>query len=249
MKKRQRDKRKNTAAGAADVCPPGQVRDVNSRAIFKDPVLCAQFLRDYTDIPLLQDVQPEDIEDVTEKYHAYLGITFESDTVKKICLQAAGDIHTLRQDTEPDKIDEILKDTPEYILDIIASVMWGLLMKLNVPAEEAGQYVEMIKERQMGYLFENMEKLDIQKERRKTEEERKKAEEERRKAEEQRERAKEAEKKLEDSKEHEIAVIISLCQKFRTTRDAAIVQLVENISMSRAEAEEKLNLYWKEETM
>lgn len=195
MKKRQRDKRKNTAAGAADVCPPGQVRDVNSRAIFKDPVLCAQFLRDYTDIPLLQDVQPEDI------------------------------------------------------LDIIASVMWGLLMKLNVPAEEAGQYVEMIKERQMGYLFENMEKLDIQKERRKTEEERKKAEEERRKAEEQRERAKEAEKKLEDSKEHEIAVIISLCQKFRTTRDAAIVQLVENISMSRAEAEEKLNLYWKEETM
>ena len=43
-------------------------RDSSSKIIFEDPVLCAQFLRGYTDIPALKNVQPEDIEDVTERY-------------------------------------------------------------------------------------------------------------------------------------------------------------------------------------
>lgn len=57
--------------------------------IFKNAMLCAQFLRDYVDNPVLKDVRPEDIQDVTEKYHAYLGIYFEGDTVKKIRLHDA----------------------------------------------------------------------------------------------------------------------------------------------------------------
>lgn len=43
-------------------------RDSSSKIIFEDPTLCAQFLKGYLDIPLLQDVQPEDIEDVTSRY-------------------------------------------------------------------------------------------------------------------------------------------------------------------------------------
>ena len=40
------------------------VRDVNSREIFKNDLLTSQFLRNYTNIPLLSNVMPEDIEDV-----------------------------------------------------------------------------------------------------------------------------------------------------------------------------------------
>ena len=35
-------------------------------------------------IPCLRNVQPEDIEDVSERYRPYLGTEFESDTVKRI---------------------------------------------------------------------------------------------------------------------------------------------------------------------
>ncbi len=66
----------------------GQIRDLNSRMVFREPLLCAQFLRDYVDIDLLNDIQPEDIEDVSEKYQAYLGISFETDSVKKIRIRS-----------------------------------------------------------------------------------------------------------------------------------------------------------------
>ena len=59
-------------------------RDINSKEIFDNPVLCAQFLRDNFDIPVLKNVQPEDIEDISERYHPYLGTEFETDSVKKI---------------------------------------------------------------------------------------------------------------------------------------------------------------------
>ena len=38
-----------------------KLRDSSAKIIFKDPILCAQFLRDYVDIPILKDVEPEDI--------------------------------------------------------------------------------------------------------------------------------------------------------------------------------------------
>ncbi len=41
-------------------------------------------------------------------------------------------------------------------------------MKMNVPQNEASQYVRKVREREMGYWFENMEKMDIQLERRNT---------------------------------------------------------------------------------
>ncbi|MBQ8923374.1 MAG: hypothetical protein IJ053_01130, partial [Lachnospiraceae bacterium] len=58
----------------------GHIKDVNNRMIFKNHILCAQFLRDYSDIEILKDVMPEDIIDDTQKYHAYLGVEFEDDT-------------------------------------------------------------------------------------------------------------------------------------------------------------------------
>lgn len=79
----------------------GQVKDVNNRQVFSNHVLCAQFLRDYAELDILKNVQPEDIEDVTDKYQAYLGIEFETDTVKKIHLP------------------EMQKDMPLYMVSLI----------------------------------------------------------------------------------------------------------------------------------
>lgn len=51
----------------------GAVRNVNSKKIFRNAELCCQFLRDNFDIPILKNLRPEDIEDVSEQYQAYLG--------------------------------------------------------------------------------------------------------------------------------------------------------------------------------
>ena len=46
--------------------PNATLKDSSAKLIFDDHVLCAQFLRGYTNVELLKDVQPEDIEDITE---------------------------------------------------------------------------------------------------------------------------------------------------------------------------------------
>lgn len=79
----------------------GQIQDINNRMVFHDHTLCAQFLRNYTGIDILKDVMPEDIEDVTQKYQAYLGISFETDTVKRI------------------NIKNINKNIPIYLISLI----------------------------------------------------------------------------------------------------------------------------------
>ena len=59
--------------------------DSSSKLIFDEPILCAQFLRDYINgIPCLKDVRPEDIEDVSEKYVPLFAEERNSDRVKKI---------------------------------------------------------------------------------------------------------------------------------------------------------------------
>ncbi len=64
--------------------PAEHVRDANSRTIFGNHRLTCQFLRDYSDLPIFSDLRPEDIEDVTDRYRAFLGVEFEMDTVKKV---------------------------------------------------------------------------------------------------------------------------------------------------------------------
>ncbi len=61
-----------------------QLRDNSSKLIFGDNILCAQFLRDYADLEILRHVQPEDIEDVSERYVPLYSVERESDTVKKV---------------------------------------------------------------------------------------------------------------------------------------------------------------------
>ncbi len=60
--------------------------DNTSKIIFNEPVLMAQFLRDYSNIPLLKEVQPEDIEDVSERFTHIFSEEREADTVKRVKL-------------------------------------------------------------------------------------------------------------------------------------------------------------------
>ncbi len=45
-----------------------KLRDNSSKLIFSDNILSSQFLRDYADMDILRHIQPEDIEDVSERY-------------------------------------------------------------------------------------------------------------------------------------------------------------------------------------
>ena len=65
-------------------------RDSSSKLIFGDHKLCSQFLRGYVDIPLLKNVQPEDIEDVTNRYVHMFTEERNSDVVKKVCMREEG---------------------------------------------------------------------------------------------------------------------------------------------------------------
>lgn len=61
-----------------------RLRDGSNKLIFGDNILCAQFLRDYADMEILRKVQPEDIEDVSERYVPLYSTERESDTVKRV---------------------------------------------------------------------------------------------------------------------------------------------------------------------
>ena len=89
--------------------------------------------------------------------------------------------------TSKEYMEKVVKDTPQELLKILMDVFWALLMKINVPQDEAKELMEHMGARNMGYLFENVEKMDIQAERRNTQEAQKKW--------------KQAEKKLEAARE------------------------------------------------
>ena len=71
----------------------------------------------------------------------------------------------------------------------------SLCTKIHISAEETDDAVQKVREHKLGYLFENMEKIDIQQLRKEAEEWRKLGEEERQKAKEEQQKAKEEQQK------------------------------------------------------
>ena len=59
-------------------------KDSSGKIIFGDPVLCAQFLDGYVDIPMLKNVRPEDIEDISNRYVHMFTEERNSDVVKRV---------------------------------------------------------------------------------------------------------------------------------------------------------------------
>lgn len=157
-------------------------------------------------------------------------------------MQTSADVEMFRR-ISPGKLEEILKETPKYLLDIIGNVLLAFLLKENVPVEEAQDLAGKVREKNMGMLFENMEKMDIQEERRKTEEQKRKTEEQRARAEKAEQNAEEVKKRLEDS----IRLLVESCQELGITKVAMVEKLMENAQMSREDAEKEVLLYWKRE--
>ena len=61
-----------------------QLKDSSSKVIFDEPVLCAQFLRDYVNIPYMKEVRAEDIEDVSAQFVPLFAEERNADRVKKV---------------------------------------------------------------------------------------------------------------------------------------------------------------------
>ena len=89
-------------------------------------------------------------------------------------IQTPEDCANFRKISE-ELINSIYGNAPESIKEVYKEILWSLLMKMNVPVEEAKEMMGEIGGRGMGYLFENMEKMDIQAERRNTQREKERA--------------------------------------------------------------------------
>ena len=100
-------------------------------------------------------------------------------------------------------VDSIYVNAPDEIKEIYKKILWSLLMKMKVPSENAREMMGGIGGRGMGYLFENMEEIDIGALKRNTAREKQRAEEEKQRAEEEKQRA-DAEKQRADALEEEV---------------------------------------------
>lgn len=332
-----------------------KVSDSSSKIIFEDNILCAQFLRDYIELPHFKDIRPEDIEDVSEQYVPLFAEERNADRVKKVHIrnerpfflvsliehkssvdydvimqifrymiyiweayareaekmqkgitrladfkyppilpivyyegsgnwtvpldfrsrimegetfgkyipdfeyylvplrkytneellarkdeislimminrmQKPEDIEEFRR-LPAEKVDEILKETPEHLVDIISNILRAFLLKMKLPPQETEELVGKVKEKKMGYLFENMEPMDIQAERRNTAEARRDAEEARRDA--------------EEAKENSIRLLIETYQELNVSPDLTLQKVMEKCNLTEPEANAKMELYWK----
>lgn len=61
-------------------------KDNAAKLVFGDPILCAQFLKDYVDREIFRNVTPDDIEDISERFLPLFQEGRDADTVKKIRL-------------------------------------------------------------------------------------------------------------------------------------------------------------------
>ncbi len=375
--------------------PNSQIRDSSSKIIFGDSHLCSQFLHGYVNIPLLKDVEPEDIEDVSKQYIHMFTEERNSDVVKKVrlkgnetpfylisliehksqvdynvimqilrymvyiwedyekeqekkhkgvsrtknfkyppilpivyydgtadwnegielgnriflsdtfesyipnfkCilvqlknfsnaeimekkdelsiimmiskLQRESDFAAVNKEISADYLNDITSKSPEYLLDIIAQIVEVLLLKINVPREEAEEFSGRVKERHMGELFANFEAYDVQETRRIAREEARREVREEIKEEvrdevkeevrdevkeevrdevkeEVRDEVKEEvrDEITKETKEEDIACAIRMMKEVSGVREITKKQLVKQFELSPDTAEEKLSLYW-----
>lgn len=136
----------------------------------------------------------------------------------------------------------------EGMMEIITGTLWNMLMKMNLSVNEAHKCVKELGERNMGNWFENMDKMDIQAERRNTAEAR-------RELAEAKEKLADAESKLSDtnskllhmektSQTQTIMSIINMTKKYSDTKESAIQEVTKTVNVSKDEAERLVDRYW-----
>ncbi len=377
------------AAQQPDHC---QEADVSSKRIFGNHTLCAQFLRDYSGLELFANVQPEDIEDVSERYHLYREVELNSDTVKKVRVRNPGgsaeggtqDIYVvsliehksgvdydvtmqilrymvciwenyvieLEEKYEAEKpghgrtangkakrhkgisrlkgfryppiypivyyegadewtaawhlkdrillgdlfqayipdityrlvrtreysneellsredaislvmllnkiqraedfrelagvpggrVDEIFQRAPADVVEIIISEIRSLCARVNMPQGETDELIKKVKGGNMGNLFENMEKMDIQLERRRTAEQTRRADEAEKRADESKRQADESKRQADNL----YRVLITTYKKQGMAKEDVSKQLVEELGVDKKVIDEQMEKFWVE---
>ncbi|PNV60729.1 hypothetical protein C0033_17280 [Clostridium sp. chh4-2] len=61
-----------------------EIHDQGAKAVFEDPILCAEFLRDYVNLDILKNITPEQITNISERFVSLWDEERNSDTVNKI---------------------------------------------------------------------------------------------------------------------------------------------------------------------
>ena len=154
-------------------------QDNAAKIVFGDPVLCAQFLKGYTDISLFKEIKPEDIENVSSHFLPLFQESRDSDTVNKIRI---GDFEIYlialiehQSENDFDMSFRILRYIvfiwTDYLLKIIGKVIAVLLHKLNIPDEEVYEVTDQITRRKFSMMFDNFQAYDVQETRRVSREE------------------------------------------------------------------------------
>ena len=118
-------------------------------------------------------------------------------------IQTEEDLSEFRKVSE-EMVESIYGNAPDEIKEIYKKILWSLLMKLKVPNEEASNIIGEIGGRGMGYLFENMEEIDIGAQKRNTAREKQRAEAERQRADEEKQRADEEKQRADEEKQLKI---------------------------------------------
>ena len=136
-------------------------------------------------------------------------------------LYSAEDLAKMNQELDPRYMEAVTENTPEYLLSVMAQVVEGLLLKINVPFEEAEGFVEQIKERRMGEWCANFKGYDVQATRRAAQEEERKK-----------------------TREEDIVKAIRMMKAVSASREATKEQLVKEFGLSLQDAEEKLKANW-----
>ena len=98
----------------------------------------------------------------------------------------------------------------------------------------------------MGELFANMDKMDIQAERRKTAEAERRADAEGKRADAESKRADAAEKSAEEAYEKGIRSVIKTCKNLNASKESAVTQVLEMYARSLEEAEKLVECYWND---
>ena len=160
-------------------------------------------------------------------------------------MQKAEDIETFRK-LPGEEIDAVLLESPDYLVNVIADVLKTFLLKINVPISETEKLTGKVREKKMAELFADMEKMDIQAERKKTAEAENRANEAENRANEAEAYANEEKIRADKAEIEGIKSLIELCQEVGLSKEAAIRKLMDKKGLNQEESASKVEIYWKD---
>ena len=154
-----------------------------------------------------------------------------------ICKNVKDFVPLFASEREAGRVKEIriLGEIPIYLISLIEhktevdynihmQIFRAFLLNVNVPVDETEELTELVKERKMGQLFANAEKMDIQAERKKTEE---------------------ANRKVEEAIDRGVKLFALGMQELGKSKEVVIERIQAEYGLTKEVVEEKVNQYWK----